>query len=221
MSHIDRERLNVINVQETHWSSNEFKDNISKAAKFFHPCSIYGSHCKKDDKAAGVITIVKGTLQRNVLSFEELYQGRLTCLKLETNEGIVNVVNWYGVHKVTSEFHNILTKLTQLVTECMFHSEHIVILGDLNINLHFGKNKKKANLLREWLEITSMIDLTPSPIRPSFKLSRGSSKPYSTRPDHIISSISHPNRIWDVDMFLQHKMVCVEYSLLKESPCVR
>src|SRR3989338_10132346 len=88
MHHIERERLNVINVQETHWSSNEFKDNIAKAAKFFHPCSIYGSPCNKDDKAAGVITIIKGTLQRKVLSFEEICQGRLTCLKLETKEGI-------------------------------------------------------------------------------------------------------------------------------------
>ena len=64
LQHINREGLNVVNVQETHWSHNEFKDQVSKAAKFFQPCSIFGSHCNKDDKAAGVITIIKGTLQR-------------------------------------------------------------------------------------------------------------------------------------------------------------
>ena len=63
-----------------------------------------------------------------------------------------------------------------------------------------------------------LSDLVPIPTRPSFKLSRGSARPYLTRPDHIISSFHVPSRMWDVDMFLQHKMICAEFPFFSNTP---
>ncbi|EFC43434.1 predicted protein [Naegleria gruberi] len=212
LHHIKNERLDVINIQESHWDSSVFKDNVSKAAKFFSPCKIYGTPCSPNDKAAGILTIIKGTLHRKVISFEVLVSGRVSCLKLETDYGVVNIINWYGVQKYSSEFQNILTKLSEYLLEAMFHSEHVIIMGDLNINTLFGSEKRKASAFNEWLQVFNLNDLVPCPTRPSFKSSRGSKKPYSTRPDHIVSSLLS-SQLWDVEMFLQHKMVCAEFQL--------
>src|SRR3989338_3616076 len=192
---IKTERLGVVNIQESHWKPSELSMNISNCAKFFSPCKVFASQASPNDKHAGVITIVKGSLQKKVLSFEELIQGRLTVVKLETDCGIVNVVNWYGYHKIGSPFTRLLTKLSELMEECRFHNEYICILGDLNINTRFGKSKKKAQIFKDWLTMYELSDLVPIPTRPSFKLSRGSARPYLTRPDHIISSFHVPSRL--------------------------
>ena len=215
---IKQERLDIACIQESHWKPDEIKDNITKCAKFFSPCKVYASHADPKDKSAGIITIVKGTLQRKIISFEEIIQGRLSVLKLECDHGLVNVINWYGYHKTGGPFNKLLNRLSELIDECMFHNEHIVILGDLNINTLYGKIKKKAKILKDWLELYNLSDLTPTPTRPSFKLSRGSDRPYLTRPDHIISSFHAPSRLWDVEMFLQHKMLCVELPLFNCAP---
>ncbi|EFC48404.1 predicted protein [Naegleria gruberi] len=213
---IKQERLDIACIQESHWKPDEIKDNITKCAKFFSPCKVYASHADPKDKSAGIITIVKGTLQRKIISFEEIIQGRLSVL--ECDHGLVNVINWYGYHKTGGPFNKLLNRLSELIDECMFHNEHIVILGDLNINTLYGKIKKKAKILKDWLELYNLSDLTPTPTRPSFKLSRGSDRPYLTRPDHIISSFHAPSRLWDVEMFLQHKMLCVELPLFNCAP---
>ena len=90
---IEKERLNIVNVQETHWTDCNSSRFISHAASFFRPCHIYHSHASDNDKGAGILTIVRGSLKRKVLGFEEIIKGRLSVLKIEIDTKVVNVIN--------------------------------------------------------------------------------------------------------------------------------
>ena len=219
---IEKERLNIVNVQETHWTDCNSSRFISHAASFFRPCHIYHSHASDNDKGAGILTIVRGSLKRKVLGFEEIIKGRLSVLKIEIDTKVVNVINWYGYHKVKSGFNTLLDKLNGVIAEAMHHQEEIVILGDLNINNHTSAyaTKTKGKVFNDWLRMWQLNDIKPCPTRFTFKLSRGTDKPYTTRPDHIISTLNSYSLVWDKEVYLQHKGVCIEFSFSDQNKVV-
>ena len=69
---ITREKLNIINIQETH-PSKENQEEVRRLRNFIYPCKVFCSFNNGTDNYGGVCTIIRGTKYK-YLNFEELIQ---------------------------------------------------------------------------------------------------------------------------------------------------
>ncbi|KAL9641820.1 hypothetical protein ABK040_011805 [Willaertia magna] len=213
LNNIDRFKLNIINIQETHWSSENGFHKVQLLQRFIGQCSVYNSF--KKDKYSGILSIVKLNKSWKVVQFVELIEGRLTNLILNHSVfGVINVVNWYGVLDVNHEdFRISFEKLNELILHTSLHKEKLVIAGDLNMtsisNIKSSLNTQDKILI-EWINNHHLHDLLPPMVQPSFRQFNGLFVYAKSRPDHIISNWSDNFMCWDFNIQHQHKGIAVE-----------
>lgn len=215
---IEKESLNVINIQETHFTKQKDYWTLDGMKKYLYPCQIFNSYAPdKANAFSGVLTIVKPSARSRILKFSELVKGRLTNLKLENEVfGVYNIVNWYGVHKSSdSNFKTILQEVKKLVGFAVTNNERIIIAGDLNCTTDTRIRtplKPKDNVVLDWMEKLGLIDIVPLNIMPTYRSHANGITKGLSRPDHIISTHFDHAQVWDIETTREHKGVAIEYT---------